>query len=248
MPRSLWIFLLVIFSLRIALPASGGQEKHGPLTEGAIINLLHGGVAPERIASLAQEYGIAFRMTPAIESDLRTAGATETLIQTLRGLTPKTVAPRPTKQEPAAPKRARQEPGQISHMWHSVGTLYDFRVQMTNDLFHAEWVNIPPADGRQGAYIRTDCRRKGTKWVGSSNANLAFPLRKVRGEKIPSTASSPFNSRWIRFQRKKSLATQRVRRKSTLTSATCRRRPGETSPGFQSSSRSAHNSFHVSKD
>lgn len=183
MPRSLWIFLLVIFSLRIALPASGGQEKHGPLTEGAIINLLHGGVAPERIASLAQEYGIAFRMTPAIESDLRTAGATETLIQTLRGLTPKTVAPRPTKQEPAAPKRARQEPGQISHMWHSVGTLYDFRVQMTNDLFHAEWVNIPPADGRQGAYIRTDCRRKGTKWVGSSNANLAFPLRKVRGGK-----------------------------------------------------------------
>lgn len=184
MPRSPQIFLLAIFFLSAALPTLAAQEKkHGPLTEGAIINLLHGGVAPEHIASLAQEYGITFQMTPAVESDLRTAGATEPLIQTLRDIAPKSVAPHPIKQEPAAPKPVKQEPGQIPQMWHSVGTLHDFRVQMTNDLFHAEWVNIPPDDARQGAYIRTDCRRKGAKWVGLSSANMAFPVRRVRGGK-----------------------------------------------------------------
>jgi hypothetical protein len=182
MPRSPQIYLLAIFFLSVApLTLRAQEKKHGPLTEGAIINLLHGGVAPERVASLAQEYGITFQMTPAVENDLRTAGATEPLIQTLRGLAPKTVPPQPVKQEPSTPKPIKQEPGQIPQMWHSVGTLHDFRVQIANDAFHAEWVNIPPADARQGAYIRTDCRRKGTKWVGLSNSNTAFPLRKARG-------------------------------------------------------------------
>ena len=61
-------------------------------------------------------------------------------------------------------------------IWHSEVTKHDFRVQVTNDLFRAEWVNIPPAVAKQGAYIRTECRRAGAKWEGSSSINMAFAV------------------------------------------------------------------------
>jgi hypothetical protein len=66
--------------------------------------------------------------------------------------------------------------GQLPKLWHSEATKHDFRVDMTGDVFHAEWVNIPAAVARQGAYIRTECRRTGTKWVGSSKINMSFAI------------------------------------------------------------------------
>jgi hypothetical protein len=49
-------------------------------------------------------------------------------------------------------------------------------VEVTNDLFRAEWVNIPPTAAKQGAYIHTECRRSGSKYVGSSRVNLLFAI------------------------------------------------------------------------
>jgi len=179
MARCQQILLGGILLLCVALPVVVAQErKHGPLTEGAIINLLQGGVAPQRVAALAQQYGVTFPMTPAVESDLRTAGADDALIQTLREIAPKPSFPRPAPQEPPTPRPAKPAVGQ---MWHSVGTLYDFRVTITSDLFHAERVHIPPEEAQQGAFIRTECRRRGSKWVGSTNAKMAFTVHKVRG-------------------------------------------------------------------
>lgn len=66
--------------------------------------------------------------------------------------------------------------GQLPKIWRSEATKHDFRVELTNDLFRAEWVNIPPAAAKQGAYIRTECRRAGAKWVGSSNVNMLFAI------------------------------------------------------------------------
>jgi hypothetical protein len=57
-------------------------------------------------------------------------------------------------------------------IWHSESTKHDFSVQVSNDLFRAEWVNIPPVAAKQGAYIRTECRKSGSKWVGTSNVNM----------------------------------------------------------------------------
>jgi hypothetical protein len=67
-------------------------------------------------------------------------------------------------------------PGPLAKIWHSDATQHDFRVEVAGDVFRAEWVNIPPAAAKQGAYIRTECRRAGDKWVGSSSLNMLFPV------------------------------------------------------------------------
>jgi hypothetical protein len=79
---------------------------------------------------------------------------------------------------PAPPPTATSHPaiGNLPKIWHSEVTHHDFRVEVTNDLFRAEWVNIPPAAAKQGAYIHTECRRAGPKWVGSSRINMLFAI------------------------------------------------------------------------
>ena len=57
----------------------------------------------------------------------------------------------------------------LPKVWRSEASHKDFRVEMTSDLFRAEWVNLPPAAAKQGAYIHTECRKAGSKWVGSSS-------------------------------------------------------------------------------
>ncbi len=84
-------------------------------------------------------------------------------------------------QKPATPAKsatATSKPAssQLPKIWHSEITKHDFRVEVANDLFRAEWVNIPPAAAKQGAHIRTECRRAGSKWVGSSNISMLFAI------------------------------------------------------------------------
>lgn len=64
----------------------------------------------------------------------------------------------------------------LPKLWHSDATKHDFRVSVTGDVFHAEWVNVPAAVAKQGAYIHTECRRAGGKWVGSSKVNMLFAV------------------------------------------------------------------------
>jgi len=64
----------------------------------------------------------------------------------------------------------------LPKVWHSEATKHDFRAEVTKDLFRAEWVDIPPAAAKQGAYIHTECRRAGPKWVGSSRVNMLFAI------------------------------------------------------------------------
>ncbi len=70
-----------------------GQSTRKPLSKDQTVQLLRGDVPPERVAQLAREQGIDFKITPEIESDLRQAGATDELISTLRELAPKPPAP-----------------------------------------------------------------------------------------------------------------------------------------------------------
>jgi len=72
--------------------------------------------------------------------------------------------------EAKSPTAATPAPSaQLPKIWQSASSHKDFRVEVTNDMFRADWVNIPPAAAKQGAYIHTECRRTGTKWVGSSS-------------------------------------------------------------------------------
>ncbi len=62
----------------------------------------------------------------------------------------------------------------LPKVWHSAATNHDFRVNVGKDVFTADWVNVPPPAAKRGALIHTECRRTGSKWVGSSNIHMLF--------------------------------------------------------------------------
>jgi tetratricopeptide (TPR) repeat protein len=67
------------------LPASN-EEKSAPLSQEQTLNMLQAGVPSRQIEAFARQDGIDFKVTPALERDLRKAGATEGLIQLLKKL------------------------------------------------------------------------------------------------------------------------------------------------------------------
>lgn len=97
--------LLLLGAVLLALPAQD-QPKREPLTEGEIIRLLQGGVPSERVESLARARGLLFEMTPAVERNLRDAGATEALLQALHQIASKAAPAAPPKPQPAVPASA----------------------------------------------------------------------------------------------------------------------------------------------
>ncbi len=73
-------------------------------------------------------------------------------------------------QQPNATSAAsKSATSKVPTIWHSEASHKDFRVEVTGDVFRADWVNIPAAAAKNGAYMRIECRRTGTKWVGSSS-------------------------------------------------------------------------------
>ena len=63
---------------------------------------------------------------------------------------------------------ARTNYGRIKNMWVSQTTGKQFRVTVDGDIFRAEWLNVPSLWAAHGAFMRTECKRKGSKWVGTS--------------------------------------------------------------------------------
>jgi hypothetical protein len=72
----------------------------------------------------------------------------------------------------ASEGKAAEAPAPPKDMWVSETTGKEYRVVADNDAFRAEWVNISPESAAHGAYIRTECKRQGTKWVGTSASLL----------------------------------------------------------------------------
>jgi TonB family protein len=89
--KKLVLVVVIAFLPVIAL----GPAKAKPLTQTQVLGLLRGEVAPVRVAQLALEKGIDFTLSPDDEKRLRRAGADAALIETLRALAPKAVAPEP---------------------------------------------------------------------------------------------------------------------------------------------------------
>ena len=56
--------------------------------------------------------------------------------------------------------------------WKSQTTGNEYRVWVENEVFHAEWVNVPEDMARHGAYLHTLCRHTGSKWAGTSESLL----------------------------------------------------------------------------
>jgi hypothetical protein len=77
--------------------------------------------------------------------------------------------------KPGGPNSAAKATA-LPQIWRSTTTGKEYRVQIDGEHLTAEWTNIPPEAAKQGAYIRSDCRRNGTRWVGTSRILLACPL------------------------------------------------------------------------
>lgn len=64
----------------------------------------------------------------------------------------------------------------LAKVWLSESSHKEFRVDVSHDVFHAEWINVPAASAKQGAFIRTECRKSGDKWVGTSKISMLFGI------------------------------------------------------------------------
>ncbi len=113
-------------------------------------------------------------MRPA---DIQWKQALATLMALL-GISPFTAAAqKPAAPAPPAPAASKPASGQLPKIWHSEASHKDFRVEVKGDVFTADWVNIPAAAAKDGASMRIECRRTGTKWVGTASVyqELADP-------------------------------------------------------------------------
>lgn len=72
-------------------------------------------------------------------------------------------------------------------IWKSQTTGKEYRVRIEGDRFFADWINLPPAAAQHGAYIRTVCRRNGSKWVGTSSIFMPCTIGEGTAEHIADT-------------------------------------------------------------
>lgn len=80
------------------------------------------------------------------------------------------------KTDPPAARVLAASVEKLPRIWVSQTTKHEFRVTVDKDLFRAEWINVPPAAAKQGAYIRSECRRSGSKWIGTSSIYQPFAV------------------------------------------------------------------------
>jgi hypothetical protein len=78
--------------------------------------------------------------------------------------------------KPAAPAAASAASAPATagtwDLWVSQTTKNEYRVRQDADRFTAEWTNMSGALLAHGGYIRSECKRQGTKWVGESHSHL----------------------------------------------------------------------------
>jgi len=76
----------------------------------------------------------------------------------------------------SAGTKSAAKAGALPQVWKSASTGKEYRVKVEGDRFTAEWSNLPPQAAKQGAYIRSECHRSGSRWIGTSRILLACPL------------------------------------------------------------------------
>lgn len=86
-----------------------------------------------------------------------------------------------TARVPGAQAPATGSSGQaaVARVWKSQTTGHEYRVSIQGDVLRAEWVNLPADLIRQGAYVRTECRRAGNRWIGTTRSRQPLPCTEV---------------------------------------------------------------------
>ena len=73
--------------------------------------------------------------------------------------------------EPSLPARTATAPAS-AQVWWSTTTGREYRVWIDKDIVHTEWISLPPALAQGGAYVRSESRRVGSKWIGTVRSYL----------------------------------------------------------------------------
>ena len=102
------LFLACTVCLLAGQRALAQAPSKSPLSKTQVMDLLRGKVPPERVSSIVLLRGIDFQITPETEKELREAGATPELLETLHVLAP--APPKPPPALPPAPPPAPAPP------------------------------------------------------------------------------------------------------------------------------------------
>jgi hypothetical protein len=80
--------------------------------------------------------------------------------------------------------RSSQKVEMAAQVWKSETTGNQYSVRVADEVLHAEWINLPPDMVKQGVYLRTECHRMGSKWVGVSDSRLPCSVGSENGERV----------------------------------------------------------------
>jgi hypothetical protein len=62
-------------------------------------------------------------------------------------------------------------------VWTSVTTGRDFKMRIDGDYIYTEWVNLPPQLQTTAAFMRSELKKVGDKWVGKSRSYLPYEYK-----------------------------------------------------------------------
>src|SRR5258708_5307998 len=53
----------------------------------------------------------------------------------------------------------------------------DFKVRIDRDYIYTEWINLPPQLQSTAAFMRSELKKDGDKWVGKSRSRLPYDYK-----------------------------------------------------------------------
>jgi hypothetical protein len=59
-------------------------------------------------------------------------------------------------------------------VWSSLNTGRDYKLRIDGEFIYVEWVNMPPALNSTGAFMRSELKKDGDRWIGKVRSNLPY--------------------------------------------------------------------------
>lgn len=97
----------------------------------------------------------------------------------------------PKQSASTAHGQAQARTANFPPLWFSQTTHTTYRVRIDGNILRAEQTNIPLGAAKQGAYVRTEARKTGNKWVGASKVYRQITVR---------AAGKPQQSNWCHLE------------------------------------------------
>jgi hypothetical protein len=65
----------------------------------------------------------------------------------------------------------------VEKIWTSMTSGRDFKVRIDGDYIFTEWVNLPPVLQPTTAFMRSELKKDGEKWIGKTRSNLPYAFK-----------------------------------------------------------------------